>query len=78
METNDLVSIRCPYSKTYMSKHTQKERTKICNKQCVKVKPGSSGEAYCSSCEKRFDFEVSTQDASQSFVLSEQEVHLTD
>lgn len=78
METDDLISIRCPNTKTYTSKHTGKKRTKICNRQCVKVKPGSSGEAHCISCDKTFDFEVSTQSTSQSLLLNEQEVHLRD
>lgn len=80
MKSDDegLLSIRCPFVKTYISKHTGKERSKECNKQCVKVKPGSSGEAYCSSCDKRFDFKVPHQGVSDVVLLNNQEVQLTD
>jgi hypothetical protein len=79
METDSegLLSIRCPFEKTYLSKHTGKQRTKVCNRQCVKVKPGSSGEAHCISCDKRFDFEVPAQDSGGNPLVSSQEVHLT-
>lgn len=78
METDDkgLLSIRCPFKKTYVSKHTGKERSKICNKQCVKVRPGSNGEAYCSSCDKRFEFEVPRDNEPETISFSE--VQLTD
>lgn len=77
METDEegLLSIRCPFTKTYISKHTGKERSKECNKQCVKVNPGSSGEAYCSSCDKRFDFKVPEHNS--DVILLSEEVHLT-
>lgn len=61
--SDELTSIRCPFIKEYTSKHTGKLVKKVCNKQCVKVQPGSRGEAYCSTCDKAFDFEVSFEDS---------------
>jgi len=52
----DLIIIRCPfkvrgrYNKIY-----------ICNRVCIKVTPGSAGEAYCKFCKMTFEFEVDRQ-----------------
>lgn len=52
-----LIDIRCPFKKR--GKHTNKMY--ICNRICVKVRAGSSGEAYCKSCGLSFEFEVDSQ-----------------
>lgn len=48
------IEIRCPF------RTLQKSKNKLitCNRLCVKVYPGSSGEAYCNNCNLHFDFEV--------------------
>jgi hypothetical protein len=53
-KTEQLVEIRCPYYVT--SKKNGREYP--CNRLCVKVNPGSSGEAHCSSCKRGFQFIV--------------------
>jgi hypothetical protein len=49
-----LIEVRCPYSR--VSK--KNGQTYPCNRLSVKVAPGSSGEAFCTSCDKRFEFDV--------------------
>lgn len=51
------IEIRCPFKKK--GKHTNK--LYVCNRVCVKVDPGSAGEAYCKSCKLSFEFEVDSQ-----------------
>jgi hypothetical protein len=53
----EFVPVKCPF----------KRRTKknnelyICNRTCVKVAPGSSGEARCRTCGLSFEFSVDSQ-----------------
>ena len=60
----NLVEIRCPFEKK--SKTTKEMYT--CNRICVKVYPGSAGEAFCRSCHLPFEFEVDQQAKSQTGV----------
>lgn len=53
---NKLLEIRCPGQTT--DKHGKLVK---CNKLCVKVYPGSSGEIQCRSCKLRFNFYVDSQ-----------------
>jgi len=53
----NLVEIRCPqYKKSKADNQLYK-----CNRVCVKVTPGSAGEARCRSCHLSFEFEVDNQ-----------------
>lgn len=54
IDLKELVEIRCPIER--ISK-TDKNLYK-CNRICVKVLPGSAGEAKCRSCHVNFLFEV--------------------
>lgn len=57
MEQARLLEVRCPsniYNKTT-------GKTIRCNKLCVKVYPGSSGEIQCRHCKTRFNFYVDSQ-----------------
>ena len=51
------VEIRCPQYKT----NTKTKELYRCNRICVKVIPGSAGEARCRSCHLSFEFEVDSQ-----------------
>ena len=53
----NLVEIRCPFSK----KSKSDGQMYVCNRVCVKVIPGSAGEARCRSCHMSFEFEVDSQ-----------------
>lgn len=53
----NLVEIRCPFKK----KSKLDDKMYACNRICVKVTPGSGGEARCRSCHKSFEFEVDRQ-----------------
>lgn len=52
-----LIEIRCP--ETVTSKKTGFKYP--CNRLCVKVAPGSTGEAWCPSCRITFTFDVDDQ-----------------
>lgn len=67
---DDLLSIRCPITKSYVSKHTGKQREKVCGRLVLKVTPGSKGEAYCWSCYKLFGFEVPSQHNSDVVMIN--------
>ena len=57
MDTGRLFEIRCPghtFDKT-------KNEVVPCNKLCLKVYPGSSGECQCRHCKLRFQFYVDSQ-----------------
>lgn len=54
---DNLIDIRCPFKK--ISKIDQ--QLYLCNRVCVKVTPGSSGEARCKNCHKSFWFQVDSQ-----------------
>lgn len=56
MEDRRLLEIRCPFM-------VQDKNGKLikCNKLCVKVYPGSSGEIICRSCRRKFQFSVDSQ-----------------
>lgn len=56
MDDSKLMPVRCPR----MIKTKTGELIK-CNKLCVKVFPGSSGEIQCRSCKARFRFYVDSQ-----------------
>lgn len=47
-----LYEVRCPY------KADRYGQSVVCNHLVLKVAAGSRGEAFCSYCKKRFDFEV--------------------
>lgn len=49
----NLQEIRCPF----MRKSKKDNKLYNCNRICVKVAPGSSGEAMCRSCHLTFEFE---------------------
>lgn len=51
------VEIRCPQVKKSKSDNQMYK----CNRICVKVMPGSAGEARCRSCHHSFEFEVDDQ-----------------
>lgn len=59
----ELIEIRCPLKVAYNSTTTGRPKEKICDKRCLKVAPGSKGEAWCNSCHKAFDFEVADQNS---------------
>lgn len=51
------IEIRCPFEKqSKVDNNIYK-----CNRVCVKVTPGSAGEARCRSCHLSFEFEVDDQ-----------------
>ena len=56
MDGLKLFEVRCPNIIT--DKNDKKRR---CNKLCVKVRPGSSGEIQCRGCKTKFDFYVDSQ-----------------
>ena len=56
MEKN-LIVIRCPFKR----RGVHDNKPYICNRVCVKVTPGSAGEAHCKSCRLSFEFEVDSQ-----------------
>lgn len=53
----NLVEVRCPFTK----KSKTDNQLYTCNRVCVKVTPGSEGEARCRSCHLSFEFEVDNQ-----------------
>lgn len=57
-DKSKLIAIRCPYSRT------AKKNGHVfpCDRLLIRVTPGSSGEAWCWSCRKRIDFEISKTD----------------
>ena len=57
MQQERLLEVRCPgqvYDKV-------KDELVKCNKLCVKVYPGSSGEIQCRHCKIKFNFYVDSQ-----------------
>lgn len=57
MEEQKLIEVRCP---AQVLDKTKNQLIK-CNKLCVKVYPGSSGEIQCRHCKTRFHFYVDSQ-----------------
>lgn len=57
MDDSRLMPVRCPA----MVLDKKKGQLVKCNKLCVKVFPGSSGEIQCRSCHARFRFYVDSQ-----------------
>ena len=57
MDEAKLMEVRCPGQA--WDKSAEKLRT--CNKLCVKVYPGSSGEIACRHCHTKFHFYVDSQ-----------------
>lgn len=53
----NLVEVRCPEWKA----GKPNGQLYKCNRICVKVTPGSAGEARCRSCHVSFEFEVDSQ-----------------
>ena len=53
----NLVEIRCPQQK----KSKTDQKLYKCNRICVKVTPGSAGEARCRSCHLSFEFVADNQ-----------------
>lgn len=56
MNEERLISIRCPAMVTDKNGNLIK-----CNKLCVRVFPGSSGECVCRGCKRKFRFYVDSQ-----------------
>lgn len=56
MDEGRLIPIRCPAMITDKNGKLIK-----CNKLCVRVFPGSSGEAVCRGCKRKFRFYVDSQ-----------------
>lgn len=54
---DNLIPVRCPGQVLDKSKN----QLIPCNKLCVKVYPGSSGEIQCRHCKLRFHFYVDSQ-----------------
>jgi hypothetical protein len=50
-----LVDIRCPNE---IPVKRGSDKLQVCNRRCVRVYPGSGGEAACPKCDHRFMFEV--------------------
>ena len=57
MDEERLIPVRCPAM--IVNKNTGEKMR--CNKLCVKVFPGSSGEVQCRGCKRRFRFYVDSQ-----------------
>ncbi len=57
MEESRLLPVRCPG----MVMDKSKGELVKCNKLCLKVYPGSSGEVQCRHCKLRFHFYVDSQ-----------------
>lgn len=53
MQTTTMIEVRCPFGVQSKRGHNY-----TCNRLCVKVAPGASGEAYCTACKKTFEFEI--------------------
>lgn len=51
---NDWIDIRCPFG--VVNKKSQRKFQ--CNRLCVKVSAGATGEGFCNACKKRFQFSV--------------------
>ena len=49
-----LIDIRCPFKR----KSKQDGNLYLCNRRCVRVTPGSAGEARCRDCQMNFEFSV--------------------
>ncbi len=56
MEVDKLIEVRCPGQVLDKNKKLLK-----CNKLCLKVYPGSSGEIQCRHCKLKFRFYVDSQ-----------------
>ena len=56
MDEGRLIPVRCPAMLTDKNGKLIK-----CNKLCVKVFPGSSGEVICRGCHRKFRFYVDSQ-----------------
>lgn len=57
MDDRRLLPVRCPG----MVMDKKKGELVKCNKLCVKVFPGSSGEVICRACKLKFRFYVDSQ-----------------
>jgi len=57
MEQNEFVEIKCPLPVI----NKQRGIHYTCGRLCVKVLPGSKGEAYCTRHKTAFEFEVNDQ-----------------
>lgn len=66
MAEEKLVEIRCPF----LRKSKTDDRMHKCNHLCIKVYPGSGGEAWCSSCKLTFEFSVDNQSTSETHVVA--------
>lgn len=55
--SNELIPINCPFTR----KDPATGVIFPCPQLCVKVAPGSRGEAWCRRCRLSFDFEVDAQ-----------------
>lgn len=58
-----LLDIRCPFQV-----NSKKGFIYKCNRLCVRVYPGSSGETWCGMCKKNFNFEVADDNSFKSFI----------
>ena len=53
----EFVPVRCPFKR----RAKKNGELYVCNRTCVKVSPGSSGEARCRTCGLSFEFNVDSQ-----------------
>jgi uncharacterized Zn-finger protein len=58
--SDQLIMIRCPFNRT-----TKTGKTIPCGHPSVRVRAGSSGEAYCTRCKRTYEFDVSKNPAQQ-------------
>lgn len=61
---NNLVEIRCPFKR----KNKFNNKLEDCHSLCIKVYPGSSGEAKCPKCKLTFEFAVDNQAQGRTFI----------
>lgn len=68
----DLLEIRCPF------KIKSKKDGKLynCNRICVKVTSGSSGEAMCRSCHLTFNFKTDNNEIKRTVKIKEINGHI--
>ena len=69
-DSESWVEIRCPFEKRSKSDN----KLYKCNRVCVKVVPGSAGEARCRSCHLSFEFEVDSQSKNTTGIRVRKEI----
>lgn len=66
-QTQTLVEVRCPLKRPDRS-------NKTCNRLCVRVSPGSSGQAYCPRHDVTFDFEVDDSSTFNAIIIDREAI----